>query len=221
MRTLMFISALTILIYSTSVSVTHTIINSGFIFSPSTLSINLGDTVKFVLGTTHNSREVELATWNAGGITSNGGFETPFGGGTVLITQVGTHYYVCVTHASFGMKGEIIVNSSTDVRRLNNNYPSSYHLEQNFPNPFNPSTVISFNLPKKNHVTLKIYNTLGQQVATLLDNETVDAGNQSVKFDASQLSSGVYFYRLNVEGISQTDLNTSSYTEQRKMILLK
>jgi plastocyanin len=222
MKALMFISALTILIYSTSVSVTQTIINSGFSFSPSTLSINLGDTVKFVLGTTHNSREVDLATWNVGGTTSNGGFETPFGGGTVLITQVGTHYYVCVTHASFGMKGEIIVNSSTDVRRLNNNYPSSSHLEQNFPNPFNPTTVINFGLKENSIVSLKIYNTLGQQVATLLDNETVDAGNKSVEFDASKLSSGVYFYRLSVEGISQSaDLNTSSYTEQRKMILLK
>ena len=110
----------------------------------------------------------------------------------------------------------------TAVKEISNTIPKVFELSQNYPNPFNPSTVINFSLPIHAIVTLKIYNTLGQQVATLLDNETVDAGNKSVEFDASKLSSGVYFYRLSVEGISElTDLNTSSYTSQHKMILLK
>jgi hypothetical protein len=110
------------------------------------------------------------------------------------------------------------IEGMEDVETL----PVAVKLYQNYPNPFNPTTAINFGLKENSIVSLKIYNTLGQQVATLLDNETVDAGNKSVEFDASKLSSGVYFYRLSVEGISQSaDLNTSSYTEQRKMILLK
>ncbi len=110
------------------------------------------------------------------------------------------------------------IEGMEDVETL----PVAVKLYQNYPNPFNPTTAINFGLKENSIVSLKIYNTLGQQVATLLDNQQIDAGNQSVEFDASKLSSGIYFYRLSVEGISQAlDINTGSYTEQRKMILLK
>ncbi len=110
------------------------------------------------------------------------------------------------------------IEGMEDVETL----PVAAKLYQNYPNPFNPTTSINFGLKENSIVSLKIYNTLGQQVATLLDNQQIDAGNQSVEFDASKLSSGVYFYRLSVQGISESaDLNTTSYTEQRKMILLK
>lgn len=73
--------------------------------------------------------------------------------------------------------------------------PTKFLLEQNYPNPFNPSTVISWQSPVSSWVTLKIYNILGQEVATLVD-ENKAAGKYDVQFDGSQLSSGVYFYRL-------------------------
>ena len=74
--------------------------------------------------------------------------------------------------------------------------PTSLRLDQNYPNPFNPSTNISFALPSIQRVTLKVYDMLGREVATLLNNESVSAGNKTVAFDASELSSGVYIYRL-------------------------
>jgi len=91
--------------------------------------------------------------------------------------------------------------------------PMSFKLEQNYPNPFNPTTTIEFVLPKEGMVTLKVYNLLGQEVATLLNQEQMDDGDQTVDFDASTLSSGVYYYRLT--------LNGGEFTSVKKMMLLK
>jgi len=76
-----------------------------------------------------------------------------------------------------------------------NGMPFEYRLEQNFPNPFNPSTVIQFSVPEQTHVALVVYDLLGRQVLNLVDSD-LSAGNYSVTFDASGLSSGVYIYRL-------------------------
>ncbi len=108
--------------------------------------------------------------------------------------------------------------STGDIEAL----PKEYSLSQNYPNPFNPSTVISYSLPVNSLVTLKIYNLLGQEVATLVD-ENKKAGSYRVEFNSAvggrQLASGVYFYRL-VAG----DPSTSSgqvYVSTKKFILLK
>ncbi len=88
--------------------------------------------------------------------------------------------------------------------------PTSYALSQNYPNPFNPSTEINFDIPKKSHVTLTVYNILGQAVTTLV-NEDMTAGSKTVTWDASEHSTGVYFYKL----------TAGDFTETRKMMLLK
>ena len=88
--------------------------------------------------------------------------------------------------------------------------PQHLSLSQNYPNPFNPSTSLAFDLPRTSIVTLKIYNMLGEEVATLVS-DRLSAGSYSYEWDASSLASGVYIYRLEAEGFVQT----------RKMILMK
>ena len=91
--------------------------------------------------------------------------------------------------------------------------PVSYKLDQNYPNPFNPTTTIRFELPKEAMVTLKIYNILGQEVVTLLSREQMDQGTNEVRFDATRLASGVYYYRLVI--------NDGEFQQVKKMMLLK
>jgi hypothetical protein len=81
--------------------------------------------------------------------------------------------------------------------------PNSFLLEQNYPNPFNPATVINYQLPLTNHVSLKLYDVVGREIATIV-NEVKNAGRYSVTFDASQLSSGLYFYKLTAGTFSET-----------------
>jgi hypothetical protein len=87
--------------------------------------------------------------------------------------------------------------------------PKVYTLMQNYPNPFNPTTTIRYDLPKSANVSLKVYNILGQLVATLVD-ERKEAGHYQVRWNAN-VASGIYFYRLQAEEFVQT----------KKMILLK
>ena len=90
------------------------------------------------------------------------------------------------------------------------NVPNAFALRQNMPNPFNPSTVINYQIPSPGRVELKVFNVLGQGVATIVD-ELESAGYKSAHFDATGLPSGVYFYRL----------KTGTFSSIRKMIYLK
>jgi len=101
-------------------------------------------------------------------------------------------------------------NQLTSVESDQNNIPAEFALEQNYPNPFNPLTKISYQLPQSGFVNLKVYNTLGKEVATLV-NEEKSAGKYSVNFNAGNLSSGVYFYKLTSNNFSQIN----------KMLLVK
>ena len=88
--------------------------------------------------------------------------------------------------------------------------PRVYELLQNYPNPFNPSTIISYSIPEKSNISLKIFNSLGSEVGELVKGE-MEAGNYDVDFTASDLPSGVYFYRL----------QSGSFIDTKKMLLLK
>jgi hypothetical protein len=89
--------------------------------------------------------------------------------------------------------------------------PVQFSLEQNYPNPFNPSTNIQFTLPAASDVTLEVFNMLGQKVATLLQGEKMTAGSHTQKFDASNLASGMYVYRI----------SAANFVQSRKMMLIK
>ncbi|MCB0729021.1 MAG: T9SS type A sorting domain-containing protein [Ignavibacteriae bacterium] len=100
------------------------------------------------------------------------------------------------------------------ISQISSVIPEGYSLGQNYPNPFNPNTVINYQIPKAGSVKLKVYDALGNEVATLVDRNQ-NAGTYEVTFSAKDagtaLSSGVYFYRL----------ETDDFTENKRMVLIK
>lgn len=98
----------------------------------------------------------------------------------------------------------------TGVQSVSTEIPEKFLLQQNYPNPFNPATKINFSLPKNSFVNLRVYNTLGREVAILV-NEKLSAGSYAYDFNGEKLSSGVYYYKLETENFSET----------KKMVLIK
>jgi|WetSurMetagenome_2_1015567.scaffolds.fasta_scaffold07288_5 hypothetical protein len=105
-----------------------------------------------------------------------------------------------------------MIDFSSSVTNTTSNIPSEYKLEQNYPNPFNPTTQINYSVKENSYISLKVYNLVGQEIATLV-NSIKQAGNYSINFDISEynMPSGVYFYKLNAD----------NYTETKKMIVTK
>jgi hypothetical protein len=102
------------------------------------------------------------------------------------------------------------IEDGGDNPRINSNMPKEFNLSQNYPNPFNPVTKINFAIPKSGFVTLKIYDILGREIKTLV-NEVKQPGYYTVDFNGSSLASGVYFYRI-VAG---------NFINVKRMILIK
>jgi hypothetical protein len=114
---------------------------------------------------------------------------------------------------SWNLSGALIngklIGIITGIHSVSSDIPTNQVLKQNFPNPFNPTTIIQFVLSKSDRISLRIFNTLGQEVAVVA-NGIYSEGNHSVTWDASRFSSGIYFYCL----------ETSSYKESKKMSLI-
>jgi photosystem II stability/assembly factor-like uncharacterized protein len=110
-----------------------------------------------------------------------------------------------------GKAGTILKFGTPTGVQPENNLPENFRVSQNYPNPFNPSTVIEYQLPKSSMVTLKVYNTLGQEVASLV-NGLVNAGTHKAQFNAAGLSSGIYYYVIKAG---------ENFVQSKKMILIK
>ncbi len=137
---------------------------------------------------------------------------------SVSVDKAGYNESAALTvNASYDIQGSplngsanFVINSVMSVSVNSTVQPNSYALEQNYPNPFNPSTTIKYSLPSNSTVSLKVYNLVGQEVATLI-NSYQSSGEYTVSFNASNLSSGVYFYRL----------ESGSFNVVKKMLLIK
>ncbi|MGQ9644894.1 MAG: discoidin domain-containing protein, partial [Ignavibacterium sp.] len=119
--------------------------------------------------------------------------------------------------------GNLIISGNDDLT----NVPKEFKLEQNYPNPFNPTTKIRYSIPSSTEyysvlqkVTLKVYDILGNEIATLVD-DYKSAGNYEVDFNASDIASGVYIYRLFVQDLQSNDGKNGVYTESKKMLLMR
>jgi hypothetical protein len=126
----------------------------------------------------------------------------PIGDTIVISSPANTVQYVLIDNGSRIITG--VGDKNTELVR-------EFSLHQNYPNPFNPQTVISYSLPNAGLVTLKVFDVVGREVAVLIQNQTVTAGAHTVVFNASKLSSGMYFYRL----------SSGQFTETKKMLLIK
>jgi Secretion system C-terminal sorting domain len=137
--------------------------------------------------------------------------------GYVFYTELGSSISVAAADTLQADHGVInvsgagwVVGNVTGIKKINNSSPTRFELSQNYPNPFNPTTTIRYQLPNNNLVTLKVYDVLGKELRTLV-NEVQNIGSYEVTFDGNGLSSGIYFYRL-VAG---------TYSETKKLVLMK
>lgn len=128
--------------------------------------------------------------------------------GTVGQTFIGqSASSVNISQAGVWFKPVAIIS---DVEETTLSIPIKFQLEQNYPNPFNPATTIRFSIPKQSQVTLKIYDVLGREVATIVNKE-FESGVHEVVLDSRSLTSGVYIYQI----------QAGEFTEMRKLMLLK
>jgi hypothetical protein len=160
---------------------------------------------------------IKLASPNVSGIFSHAGITMPANSSQYILPNwTGLENKPVKIYEDIGNTGSIhdtltLTNQLAGVGgQLNLEIPQEFRLEQNYPNPFNPSTTIRYSLPVRSHVTLVVFNTLGQQVGVLQNGEQAP-GYHEVTFDGSGLSSGVYFYRI----------EAGSFVQTRKLLLIR
>jgi hypothetical protein len=159
--------------------------------------------VNVPLTSTLTTREIPLSSFLINGQPAN------LSNVSMVSFQLSKSLNTSMSNFDYTVQNAVVVANSVGVTS-NTTDVKEYALAQNFPNPFNPSTKIAFSLPKQGNVTLKVYNMLGKEIATLV-NEVRSMGNYEINFDGANLSSGVYFYKLEAEGFS----------EVKRMMLIK
>ena len=171
---------------------TYTINISGFSFSPSNLAISVGDKVVFNGSSDHPIAEVSLESWNAEeNVPLSGGFSFSSGVGEKTFNMEGTYYYICQNHIGSGMKGKIIVSTTT-------NLDISFDSEdlKIFPNPLiSDNLTVSYSKNISNNVLISIFDIAGRNKVQLSEKLT----DNKVVIDCSDLYSGIYFVQINIE----------------------
>lgn len=169
---------------------TFTVSISGTSYTPSSLTVSVGDVVTIAASSSHPLVEVDQTTWNASGNTPSGsGFGTKTSAYTFTVTSAGTIYYVCQFHASMGMKGQIIVNSATNVTEQAFNSANLLL----FPNPATDRFTVKFSTIEKIKLTAKLYSVCGQNMGELFTKE-FNPGQNAVRIELEQpVAPGVYF----------------------------
>ena len=183
-------------------------------YSKSYRGLTIYDTLRFdrayaqynSLGTNIDSLTVNIST--DGGITFP--IEAFRKGGIELSTAPITTSFFIPQNSTQWITYEFSLSGTVSVNNYSDNIPLKFSLNQNYPNPFNPSTVISYDLPVSGNVSVRIFDMLGKEIKTLV-NEFQSPGSHKVNFNSDGLSSGIYFYQLNTEGFS----------EIKRMVLLK
>jgi plastocyanin len=177
----------------------------GFTYSPNSLNVLVGDTVKWEGD--FNMHPLSSTSVPAGAPSFHNGSGSAF---AYPVKIAGTYHYQCDNHFSFGMIGSFVAATTGVEEKQTFRQPGSFQLEQNFPNPFNSSTVIGFSLPVSQRVLLKVFSIAGQYITTLIDGN-LPAGSFRVHFDGNALASGMYYYRL----------VTELYADTKQFVLLK
>jgi plastocyanin len=177
----------------------------GFNYSPKSLNVTVGDIIEWKGD--FNMHPLSSMSVPVGAQSFHNGSGTSF---SYTVTIAGTYNYRCDAHFSSGMTGSFVANTTGVKNIRNSSQADTFKLEQNFPNPFNLTTAISFNLPFQTHVSIKIYNLMGQEVAMIV-NENMAAGSYIKTWNATSIPSGVYFYQL----------QSVAFTATKKFYLIK
>jgi plastocyanin len=183
----------------------------GLTYSPDTFTATVGDTVRWQGN--FSFHPISSTSVPAGADTWQNSTGTTF---DYVIKVAGAYTYQCDVHAP-AMVGSFsaVLTGVEDTR--SGSEPAMFRLGQNFPNPFNPATVIGYQLPARSAVKLSVYSLLGSEVAVLV-NGVEGAGSHEVRFDAAGLPSGVYLYRLAARSV---DGGQAPLIQTRKMVVLR
>ncbi|MGD1046735.1 MAG: T9SS type A sorting domain-containing protein [Bacteroidota bacterium] len=164
-----------------------------------------------------SGKNIFASTWSDGIFlsTNNGATWAAFNTGLTndpncvpALAVSGTNIYAGVTNGGGVWRRPL--SETVSVDKLSTDLPTHFSLDQNYPNPFNPATTISFTLPSKSFVSLKVFDILGREVATIISEE-MSAGSYSRQWNAANMSSGIYFYRL----------QAGTFIETKKLVLLR
>lgn len=167
----------------------------GNLYYDSAMSVQFGVTGRVV---NYNGQQYVFRGWNGSG---SGSYTSPDSSGTDTVVTISLSNAIVESPRWISQVG---------VQNISSELPSEYKLFQNFPNPFNPFTLIKFNLIKSGNVKITVYDVLGREIKILI-NEVLNPGKYSIDFNAGNLASGIYYYRI----------TTNDFTDIKKMLLIK